>query len=85
MATTEKLSCTITWFEDSTSGRGYFAAKFDDGGCVNIPEEDAGGGPISESSDSLSIAEAIADRLGLTLLGAEHDRQYIHADMARWN
>lgn len=75
------LCCTITWFEDKTSGRGYFLAKFDDGGRHEIPEEICGGGPIHAGSNSLDIAEAVAADLGLELLAAEHDGQYIHADM----
>lgn len=74
-------NCTITWFEDRGSGRGYFSARFDDGGLCVVPEENAGGGPITASSDSHAIAEAIAGELSLEVLSVDHDGEYIHATM----
>lgn len=73
--------CTITWFEDATSGRGFFHARFEDGGKCEVPEENAGGGPITAASDSDAIAQSVAAELSLEVLSVDHDGEYIHATM----
>lgn len=75
------VNCTITWFEDRSSGRAYYVADFEDGGRCEIPEENTVAGPITAKSDSDSVAEAIASECNLEVMGAEHDREYIHATM----
>lgn len=70
-------SCTIEWFEDRSSGRGYLQAQFDDGGSHELEW----GEPITASSDSWSIAESIAGALSLEVLSVEHDGEHVHAVM----
>lgn len=74
-------NCNITWHEDATSGRGYFYARFDDGGSCEVPEENAGGGPITAASDSWNIAYAVAAELSLEVLDVDHDGENITATM----
>lgn len=71
-------NCTITWGEDSKSGRGYLSASFDDGGSHQCEWP---GQPINAASDSAEIAQWIADELALDVLSVDHDGEFVHATM----
>lgn len=64
-------SGTITWYEDDSSGRGYYRIDYYDDSWEDVP---APSGPITARSDS----DWIANLFGLEIVSVYHDGNQIN-------